>query len=174
MNIMTFFAENLFGLMVFVDQLTRKGIGRIIRKYQRFFGWIVLLVDAINGLVISLVIAICGYPNGIGEKGLHRLWLLVQHQDKRKQLQEDMLKHMQFSAKDNAYLTDRVLVNQKRKQIYGTQFFRGEDGILRPKPIADKDRCNELRRSVGLESLEEYSKRMNKINTVQSHNHFRA
>ena len=49
-------------------------------------------------------------------------WLLIQHQDNDVELQKQCLKRCNFELKNNAFLTDRVLINQGKKQIYGTQF----------------------------------------------------
>mgnify|MGYP001560728744 CR=1 FL=1 len=51
---------------------------------------------------------------------------------------------------DVAYLEDRILVNEGKPQLYGTQFLEGA-----PRPIKDPDHVDERRKSVGLESLAE-------------------
>ena len=51
------------------------------------------------------------------------------------------------------YLTDRVLLKERGKQIYGTQFNGTE-----PQPIEDPENVDELRAAAGLVPLEEYRK----------------
>lgn len=50
-----------------------------------------------------------------------------------------------------AMLRDRVLVNEGREQVYGTQIAGVRDGAPVPWPCADPDRLNERRAEVGLE-----------------------
>lgn len=58
-----------------------------------------------------------------------------------------------------ALLEDRVAVSEGRPRTYGTQF-RRQDGDFVPLPIADPDRVDELRCSVGLDSLAEEREQM--------------
>jgi hypothetical protein len=39
--------------------------------------------------------------------------------------------------KQIAYLTDRILVNTGKKQLYGTQFYLNKKGVYGPRPIKD-------------------------------------
>ncbi len=54
-----------------------------------------------------------------------------------------------------AYLTDRVRVAEKQKQVYGTQF-QEVDGKLEPDPIEDEVRVDTRRQAVGLPPLAKY------------------
>ena len=56
-----------------------------------------------------------------------------------------------------AYLTDRVLLAEGKKQLYGTQFIQ-IDGKLQPRPLEDEANVDKLRATVGLPSLAEYLK----------------
>lgn len=118
--------------------------------------------DAQHGVHIHQIIQEYGYPTQelIGAEGLKAFWLLVQHQDFDLKLQEDCLAHCDFEPENKAYLTDRVRVNNDQPQLYGTQFMRSE-GKLIPKPIEDEAHVDERRKEVGLDTLEEYAKRMN-------------
>lgn len=93
-----------------------------------------------------------GYPNNqlVGKRGMHAFWLLIQHQDNDLKLQESCLVNCNFTPKDKAYLTDRVLVAQGKKQIYGTQFYRNAKGQLIHRPIRDKAGLNVRRQLMGL------------------------
>jgi hypothetical protein len=57
---------------------------------------------------------------------------------------------------DIAYLTDRVLVNTGKPQVYGTQF-QSEGGIRKPRPIRDPENVDERRNEMGLTTLAEYT-----------------
>src|SRR5438552_10221588 len=86
--------------------------------------------DAKNTARMKEIIAAHGWPGKslIGTNGAHDAWLLVQHADRDRNFQRrclDLLKeavaHGEASGKDLAYLTDRVLLAEGKKQIYGTQ-----------------------------------------------------
>jgi len=58
-----------------------------------------------------------------------------------------------------AYIEDRVLVAEGKKQLYGTQF-TVHDGKLVPQPIEDEENLDRRRAGVGLEPFAEYRKAM--------------
>lgn len=66
----------------------------------------------------------------------------------------------QVDLRNPAYLTDRVAVNEGKKQTYGTQFHVVE-GVRQPKLIHDPDNVDKRRKSVGLNTLKEYAEFMN-------------
>ena len=103
----------------------------------------------------------------VGADGARAAWLLVQHADHDVTFQRKCLdlmlalkKEDQASPVDVAYLTDRVLVNERKEQIYGTQFHVVE-GERQPRPIRDPEKVDERRASVGLSTLKEYAEFMN-------------
>jgi hypothetical protein len=68
----------------------------------------------------------------------------------------------EVSGTDLAYLTDRVLVADGKKQRYGTQFHR-VDGKLVPQPIEDEAAVDDRRKAVGMGTLAEYRKQMEAV-----------
>jgi hypothetical protein len=60
----------------------------------------------------------------------------------------------EVSRQDLAYLTDRVLVNDGKKQRYGTQMGMN----FEPQPIEDAGNVDQRRAEVGLPPLAEYVK----------------
>ena len=64
-----------------------------------------------------------------------------------------------------ALLEDRILTNQGKEQIYGSQVRINESGKFEFFPIKDEPNVNKRRASVGLGTLEEYAKYFN-INYV--------
>lgn len=58
-----------------------------------------------------------------------------------------------------AYLTDRVLVNERKPQRYGTQFWT-VNGELEPRPIEDEANVDQRRAEVGLEPMDAYRRRL--------------
>jgi len=60
-----------------------------------------------------------------------------------------------------AMLTDRVLMQEGKAQIYGSQYIGAKEGGVEPWPIADPENVDERRRAVGLPSLAENTARLN-------------
>ena len=58
-----------------------------------------------------------------------------------------------------AYLQDRVLVGEGKKQKYGTQTTE-VDGAFRPSPIEDEEHVDERRKTLGMLPLAEYLKQV--------------
>jgi hypothetical protein len=63
----------------------------------------------------------------------------------------------EVEAQDLAYLIDRVLVGEKKKQLYGTQLLQ-QGGKFVPQPIADETQVDKRRAEVGMPPLAEYLK----------------
>jgi hypothetical protein len=87
----------------------------------------------------------------------------VQHADANVLFQKRCLKLMEAAARGDvkprhiAYLSDRVLVHEGKKQMYGTQL-QEQGGGLRPLPIADEANVDQRRALAGMEPLAEYLK----------------
>src|SRR5262245_51144374 len=122
--------------------------------------------DAANTKWLKEVVAKHGWPGKslVGAAGAHDAWLLVQHADRDREFQKKCLELMkplaangEVSKTDFAYLTDRVLVGDGKKQIYGTQFHT-VDGKLQPQPIEDEANVDQRRKEVGLMLMAEYRK----------------
>jgi hypothetical protein len=104
-----------------------------------------------------------GWPGAsvAGKDGAHAAWLLVQHAERDLPFQKRCLKLMKAAAKgevdsqDIAYLTDRVLVADKKKQLYGTQL-QVKRGSFKPRPIEDEANVDKRRAEMGMSSLAEY------------------
>ncbi len=124
--------------------------------------FLIYAIDWVHNYRIKKIIELYGYPNLklIGKGGLHNFWLLIQHQDFDIELQKACLKRCCFSKKDEAFLTDRILIKREGRQLYGTQFRRvGQK--LELFPIKDKKMINSRRKKVGLNPLEKYSQKIN-------------
>ena len=77
----------------------------------------------------------------------------------------------EVSKVDVAYLTDRVLVNEGKKQLFGTQFLE-VNGKLVPQPIADEANLEKRRNDAGMISMEVYRRHMEgHLEGGGSHNH---
>ena len=106
-----------------------------------------------------------GWPTNtlVGGDGAHAAFVIVQHADADLKFQRKCLDLMRKVPRDEvwqldvAYLTDRVLVAEGKKQVYGTQFINS-GGKLEPHPLEDPSSVNKRRAEVGLPPLAEYVK----------------
>ena len=99
----------------------------------------------------------------VGDEGSHGAWLLLQHADRDTALQRTALRLLESavrsgdaSARDLAYLTDRIRVAEGRPQVYGTQLDYDTRGCATPKPSDDPALLDARRASVGLEPVAQY------------------
>jgi hypothetical protein len=124
-----------------------------------------LRIDKENTERLAAIVERYGWPTStlVGRDGANAAWLLVQHADENRKFQRKCLDLMtqaprdEVSQKDVAYLTDRVLLAEGKKQLYGTQF-RMEDGKCKPKSLEDEANVDKRRAEVGLPPLAEYLK----------------
>jgi hypothetical protein len=87
---------------------------------------------------------------------------MLQHADADRPFQKEGLALMKVAvdAKEAspghyAYLVDRVLTGEGKKQLYGTQLTQ-KDGKLVPLPIEDEANVDKRRAAMGLKPLKEY------------------
>ena len=148
------------GEMVKIDQEARK-LGPPSAGKLGIHNYLVYIIDAVHNYRIWKIINEHGFPSHktVGMKAMRDFWLLIQHQDHDVALQEQCFEQCDFRPKEHAYLTDRVLVNKGKKQIYGTQFYQ-KGGTLVPRPILNsKDLCKR-REKAGFEPFSKYQKTM--------------
>ncbi len=153
--------------MLEADQQVRQGFGSQMEpeKLARMQA-----VDGEHTARMKAIIVEHGWPGRslVGEDGAHAAWLLVQHAEPTFMAQclplmEHAVSRKEASAKDYAYLVDRVRMNQGKPQIYGTQFTSGADGKLALYPIADAAHVDERRRAIGLPSMAEYERKIREV-----------
>lgn len=108
-----------------------------------------------------------GWPtiSKFGTKASRGAWLLVQHADHDVAFQERCLEFMQEAYNTNphdvapqniAYLIDRVRVNKRQKQLFGTQYFFDSKGRFGPRPIVSPANLNIRRKQYGLGKFVNY------------------
>jgi hypothetical protein len=127
----------------------------------------VAAADKENTARLGKVIDQSGWPTvtQVGKDGAHAAWLLVQHADANPKFQRTCLDLMtklpkeEVSQTDVAYLTDRVLLAEGKKQLYGTQF-TSAGGKWEPRPLEEPEKVDERRKAVGLSPLAEYVKQL--------------
>ncbi len=126
-------------------------------------------IDFNNTEEMKGIVAQIGWPtiSKVGKKASFDAWLLVQHADHDVVFQRRCLEMMsaepssEINIKNVAYLEDRVRVNEKRPQLYGTQFF-GEGEKYGPRPIEDEENVDSRRAAIGLETMAEYGETLRK------------
>lgn len=125
-------------------------------------------IDQRSTEYLRQIIEEIGWPiiSKVGEKASHAAWLLIQHSHEL-EFQKKVLELMQNEPegevkKENiAFLQDRVLVNEERPQIYGTQY-KLQDGKWIPVEIEDPENVDERRGQMRMPSLEEDTAALNK------------
>ncbi len=125
-------------------------------------------IDHRNTERLKSIIDEIGWPtiSKVGEKSSNIAWCLAQHADHDLSFQKRCLELMKsvpegdISKRNIAYLEDRIAVAEGRPQLYGTQFYTNAKGELVPQPIYDFNNINKRRTDMGLETFEEYQKRM--------------
>jgi hypothetical protein len=116
-----------------------------------------------NAARLRALIAAHGWPGEdmAGKDGTEAAWLIVQHAIGEPEFQRHALSLIRTSAEQGrtpawhaAYLEDRIALYEGRPQCYGTQWIDDpRDGRARPWQLAEPERVNELRASVGLAPL---------------------
>lgn len=121
---------------------------------------------------LKKIIEKIGWPtiSTVGKEASEASWLIVQHADFDIEFQKSCLTLIERAARIDeatlpnvAYLTDRILVNSKKPQKFGTQFYIDEKGMFGPRPIEDEKNVDLLRVEYKLPPLSEYKKLMVKL-----------
>ncbi|CAM1361381.1 conserved hypothetical protein [Tenacibaculum litopenaei] len=113
-------------------------------------------------LVIS-IIEKCGIPtlNEVTQKEMTAIWLGLQHTTKKHRKKyfpqiEKAVKNGDLSKQQYALMKDRILMDEGKPQIYGSQI---KDGKL--YQLENPATVNERRKKMGMGTIEEYLKRFN-------------
>jgi hypothetical protein len=116
-----------------------------------------------NAARLRRLIAAHGWPSEdlAGTDGAEAAWLIAQHAVGEPDFMKQALARTRAAAEKGkipgwhaAYLEDRIALYEGRPQRFGTQAIDDpRDGIPRPWALADPERVNELRASVGLGPL---------------------
>ncbi len=117
-----------------------------------------------NAQILNRIVDRIGYPTveKVGKEANDAAWLVIQHSigqpefmRKCAALLEKAVNEDQADSRQLAYLTDRIAVSEGRQQLYGTQFDWDEKGEMSPSPFDDREKVDQRRRSIGLNSLAE-------------------
>ena len=150
--------------------------GRLkLDSLQKQFGWkseqvqslvkTLIIQDSLNLIRVKKIIDTYGWlgPDEVGKQGAQTIFLVIQHADSLTQvtyvpLMREAVKKRKARPQDLALLEDRILTNQGKEQIYGSQVRTNEAGKYEFYPIKDEPNVNKRRAAVGLQPLEEYAK----------------
>lgn len=131
----------------------------------------ILKTDSLNLIQVKRIFRQYGYPGSdlVGKQSAHNFWLIIQHCDQDPAFQEEVLGAMKQEVEKGtvsgwayAYLTDRVLVNQDKPQVYGTQMRLNRDSTsYEPKPLIEPDKVDDRRGEMGLSPIAFYIETMN-------------
>lgn len=123
-------------------------------------------IDSANTIQVSEIIDKYGWlaPPQISDTANWTLFLVIQHSDEKTQLKYlNTIKIATSAGKtkkpyDYALLLDRTNLKQGKFQEYGTQLSTSFSGKNVFDPIRDEPNVNKRRKTVGLLTMEEYSK----------------
>jgi hypothetical protein len=100
----------------------------------------------------------------VGDQANQAIWLVIQHaglemQEKYLPLLKESVEIGESEGWHQAFLEDRILMRNKKNQIYGSQTI-WDKTIHKMKiyPIEDVKNVNKRRKKIGLEPIEEYVK----------------
>ncbi|CAM1344178.1 DUF6624 domain-containing protein [Tenacibaculum amylolyticum] len=113
-------------------------------------------------LVIS-IIEKCGMPTlkEVGQKHMNAIWLGLQHSNKKirkKYFQqiEKAVENGDLSKQQYALMKDRILMDEGKPQIYGSQIKNGK-----LYKLENPETVNERRKEMGMGTIEDYLKYFN-------------
>lgn len=156
-----------------MKKLLRRKLLLLAKRDQkiRLQGKYNLLVDKKNVQELKKIIKRYGWPkiSDVGVEGSEAAWLIVQHADFDPKFQTNTLRLLKKYAKKKevplyqiAYLTDRILVNQNKKQIFGTQFYKTKRGF-KLRPIGNLRDIDKRRAKFNLPPLRVYKKKIKEM-----------
>jgi hypothetical protein len=102
-------------------------------------------------------------PDEVGEQASMAVFLVLQHADSGIHatyvpLMREAVRRGAAQPEDLALMEDRLLTEQGKPQLYGSQVRMGPTGKASFFPIADEAEVNKRRATVGLEPLESYAR----------------
>lgn len=113
-------------------------------------------------LVIS-IIEKCGMPTlkEVTQKHMNAIWLGLQHTDKKNRKKyfpkiEKAVENGDLSKQQYALMKDRVLMDEGKPQIYGSQIKNGK-----LYKLENPESVNERRKKMGMGTIEDYLKKFN-------------
>ena len=127
-------------------------------------------VDSAHTLRLKEIVRQHGYPTPelVGGDAVEAAFLLVQHSPDlafQKEYLPTLVRQAEsgdVEKQDVALLTDRILINENKPQIYGTQL-QMVDGRLVPYPIENEAGVDQRRTEMGLPDMKTYVELVNRM-----------
>ena len=120
-------------------------------------------IDENNLTIVEQVLAKCGMPSkeSAGELGYSAIWLVIQHanSEKRKQyfpLLFEASKNGLLEKQDIALMQDRMLMDDDKPQIYGSQVMMNNDGTYELYKLQSPSSVDARRKEMGMGPLKDY------------------
>jgi hypothetical protein len=121
--------------------------------------------DSLNLIIVKEILGRHSWPgpDEVGERASTAVFLVIQHSDSLTQLtclplMRTAVQLGAARAEDLALLEDRILTEQGKPQIYGSQVRMDTTGKASFFPILDEVNVNRRRATVGLGPLEDYAR----------------
>ena len=121
--------------------------------------------DSLNLIIVEEILGRRGWPgpDEVGERASMAVFLVIQHSDSLTQatylpMMRAAVQQGAARAEDLALLEDRILTEQRKPQIYGSQVKMDSAGKASFFPIFDEINVNRRRATVGLGPLEDYAR----------------
>lgn len=127
-------------------------------------------IDRANTRELERIIKTYGFPNAelIGLDVVGNVFTMIIHSPSIR-FQKDNLPYLRKAAETNPYikpdvalLTDKILVAEKKPQIYGTQF-KTENGKMYLRETVEPESLERRRAEMNLSPMEEYVKLLEKM-----------
>ena len=127
-------------------------------------------VDSLNQVTVFGILDKEGWPSHLSDKANRAIWIVIDHSNlayrsKYLGLVKEKAEHGVLDKTDYAILNDRVLMEEGKPQIYGTQIKMAativDDEITMQFflwPVENPTALDSLRNTVGLSAIEEYLK----------------
>lgn len=128
-------------------------------------------VDIKHGKRLKEIVKLYGWlgVSDVGLNGTSALWLLIQHQDHDVDFQKECLflldkavQAYESPMQHYAYLLDRVNMNQKIPQVYGTQWIQ-ENDMYTLYNVEDPENLDKRRQEAGLCTIAEYKESLKQV-----------
>jgi tetratricopeptide (TPR) repeat protein len=158
--------------MYFTDQAPKNASHIIFLKYgmnspqMDSVDRVIANTDSLNMLQLERIFNTYGWTGKhlVGEESANNAFIIILHAPLTYQKKYfDTIKMAvdkgDLSKNSLAYLTDKILTKEGKKQLYGTQLkYSHETKSYKFKPIEDEKNVNERRKLVGLGPIEDYAK----------------
>jgi exopolysaccharide biosynthesis protein len=132
-----------------------------IRKANEFIKYV--KEDHRNQELVISIIERCGMPtlNEVRQEHMTAIWLGLQHTNKKYRkkyfpLIAEAVKNGDLSKQQYALMKDRILMDEGKPQIYGSQIKNGK-----LYKLENPETVNERRKEMGMKTIENYLKHFN-------------